>query len=130
LGHGLEPPEARRSSAPLITIPQQVQETLITITEARHGALADIPVVEGINEVVFYLDRATNWHARQRLGESSRGCKVANAIRAYWLLGQIQQADEYKRSEQDLSPDHFRQQLTSYGMTLSHFVSQLEDVWH
>lgn len=122
-------PETRGAITSSIVIPQPLKETLTVIAETRHGSLAAIPVVDGVNEVIFYLDRATHWHLRRRSPESNHASKLANAKRAYWLIQVIQEeADEYRRSIENPTFARFREEMANYGMTLSQFLSQLEEV--
>ena len=127
---GLPQPGSRIEVVPPIRLPDEIVSILTDFAEIRHGSLANVTVVDGINEIVFYLDRATQWHIRRKSQESDHACKLANVMRAYWLLQTIRQAaGEYQAAINQTAFDDFRQDLDSYGMTLPRFLSQLEEVW-
>ncbi|KAK0655083.1 hypothetical protein B0T16DRAFT_486747 [Cercophora newfieldiana] len=110
-----------------ITIPEPLDQVLTGIARLQHGDPSKIPLANGVDEVVFYLDRATQWHSRRESSESSYGCKMANILRAYWLVNAIRATDEYQNATKDTSFTEFQRQLDDYGMTLPRFLSQLEE---
>lgn len=111
-----------------LDIPQPLHDTLVVISTARYGSMAGIPIAQGVEEVIFYLDRATHWHAR---GESRQRCqafKLANILRAYWLLQATRNGEEYRAASNNVSIEEFERSLPRFGMTTRRFFNKLEEV--
>ena len=108
-----------------VMIPRPLHDILNGMTRIRHGALNSAPLADGVDEAIFYLDRATQWHQRRHAAQSSYAVKIANIIRAHWLLEVIQQGDEYKNAVGTIYYREVRRQLDNYGMSLPQFIGQL-----
>ena len=111
-----------------LQVPQQLQEFLEFITTARYGRLGNIPMCQGVDEVVFYLDRATQWHVRRRSVQRGQAFKWANIYRAYWLFQATKAGDEYQEASSTLSVSQLEQDLPRLGMTARRFFDKLEEV--
>lgn len=126
----------------MLDIPQPVSDILVSMAKNRYGSLESIPVVQGVDEIVFHLDRATQWHLRREpsrstLGEnhpkpsrSNHAFKMASILTAYWLLHATKEASEYRMitAHPITSIDEFEKQLVRWGMTTHRFISKLEEV--
>ncbi|KAK0634056.1 hypothetical protein B0T14DRAFT_508302 [Immersiella caudata] len=110
-----------------IIIPQEINQVLTVIARLQYGSISNVPVVGGVDEIIFYMDQATQWHRRRQSSPASDVCKMANTLRAFWLVKAIQAGDEYKRATHNTSFNEFQRQLDDYGMTLSRFLLQLEE---
>ncbi|GAB1312830.1 hypothetical protein MFIFM68171_03040 [Madurella fahalii] len=122
LGQSMPTESTRR-----LDIPKPLHDSLVTISTTRYGSMAALPIVQGVEETIFYLDRATRWHAR---GESRQRCqafKLANILRAYWLLQATKEGDEYQAASDNISIEEFERNLPRFGMTTRRFFSQLEE---
>jgi hypothetical protein len=111
-----------------ITIPQDINQVLTVMGRLQYGSLSSVPVVDSVDEVIFYMDQATQWHHRRQSSPASNVCKMANILRAFWLVKAIQAGEEYERATNDTCFNQFQRQLDEYGMTLPRFLSQLEEV--
>ena len=111
-------------------IPQPVGALLGSIARSRYGSLEGIPVVLGVDETVFHLDRATQWHLRRDACISSHAFRLASIMTAYWLLQAIKAGAEYQSTMASpvISIDEFEEQLVRWGMTTRRFISKLEEV--
>ncbi|KAK4120037.1 hypothetical protein N657DRAFT_636913 [Parathielavia appendiculata] len=117
--------EARRRQ---IEVPQQLQDLLASITLTRYDSLTSIPMIKGVEEAIFYWDRATRWHARRRSVQPCQAFKLANILRAYWLLQATKAGDEYLAATSTVSVERqIGQQFPQLGMTARRFFSNLED---
>ena len=125
-------PELRRKSLPQpIVVPPSVSQTLSVIAMSRYGSLATVPIIDGLNEIVFYLDHATQWHERRKAPAGIRNnhsCKLGYVMWAHWLLRAIQAGDEYQVATTQLANGDPQLRLPYYGMTLPRFFSTLEEV--
>ncbi|EAQ84110.1 predicted protein [Chaetomium globosum CBS 148.51] len=121
-----EPPSTE--PPPRLHVPQPLQEFLEFITTARYGKLTNIPMCQGVDEVVFYLDRATQWHVRRQSAQRGQAFKWANIYRAYWLLQATKASDEYREASSTLSISQLEQDLPRLGMTARRFFDKLEEV--
>ena len=111
-------------------IPPTVQTLLGSIAKSRYGSLDSIPIVLGVDETVFHLDRATQWHLRRDACKSSHAFRLASIMTAYWLLQATKAGTEYQQTTRSpvLSTDGFEEQLAQRGMTKRRFISKLEEV--
>lgn len=109
-------------------VPRPLEEFLELITTARHGGLRNIPMCQGVDEVVFYLDRATRWHVRRQSAQPDQAFKWANIYRAYWLLQATKASGEYQAASSTLSVAQLEQDLPRLGMTARRFFNELEEV--
>jgi hypothetical protein len=115
----VEPPQR-------LYVPEPLGEFLEFITKARYGSLTTIPMGQGVDEAVFYLDRATQWHVR-RQSTRAQAFKWANVFRAYWLLQATRASDEYQAASTTISVAQLEHDLPRLGMTASRFFSKLEE---
>lgn len=111
-----------------LEVPQPVEDLLLTLTTARFESHTNIPVDQGIDEVIFYLDRATQWQARKQTSQQSQASKWANLLTAYWLLRATKASKEYQTAVTTPSVANFEQQFPRLGMTVQRFFSKLEQV--
>ncbi|KAK3389244.1 hypothetical protein B0H63DRAFT_518480 [Podospora didyma] len=118
---------SRERVAAAIVIPDSLDRILTVIAKRRHGSLTNIPLVDGLDEAVFCLDRATQWNIRRQRQESDHIGKAANIMRAYWLLNITKAANEYQTAISHASFGDFGRQLSEYGMSLPLFFAQLEE---
>ncbi len=123
-----EPSEPEILGTRRLDVPQPLEDLLTSIAKTRYGNLAAIPIVRGVDETVYYLDRATQWHLRRQPLEGSHALKMACIMRAYWLLQATKEADEYQAESMNTSYDELDGQLVRWGMTTRRFVSKLEEV--
>lgn len=107
---------------------------LHAITTSRYGHVSNVPIDQGINEIVFYLDRATQWHRRRQSEQSSPRCRASrlyNLFRAYWLLQATKSGEAFQLLSQRTTFDDFRREhLPRLGMTAQTFMRRLEEVWN
>ncbi|KAK4464640.1 hypothetical protein QBC42DRAFT_262958 [Cladorrhinum samala] len=121
-------PEPRRR----IDIPLSIQDMLRAMATSRHGHVANVPIDQGINETVFYLDRATQWHRRRQSEPSSPPCRASrlyNLFRAWWLLEATRSGDAFRALSQRTTTfdDYQQQHLPRLGMTPQTFMRRLEE---
>jgi hypothetical protein len=123
--HGEHPPEEplRR-----IDVPQPLEDILVSMTEAQYGSLAGIPMNQALEEIIFYLDRATQWHERRKSTQPCHASQLANLIKAYWLLQTTKASDEYQAATSNVSMEQFEREFPRLGMTTRRFFSKLEEV--
>jgi hypothetical protein len=67
LASAVTPSPLRRT----IAIPPQLIDRFISTAAERYGPRVRIPFSQGINEAIFYLDRATKWVERRRQSETT-----------------------------------------------------------
>jgi hypothetical protein len=94
----------------------------------RYGSLTNIPMAAGVDEIIFYLDRATKWHVRRQSTQRCHAFKLANLLRAYWLLQATKASDEYQAASTMITVAEFERQFPRLGMTARRFFSKLEEV--
>jgi hypothetical protein len=111
-----------------LEIPLPLEDLFISITAAQYGSPNSIPMAQGVDEIIFYLDRATHWHTRRQSTQSLHAFKYANVLRAYWLLQATKSSDEYQTAITPMSVTIFEEQFPRLGMTARRFFSKLEDV--
>ncbi len=112
-----------------LDIPQPIANLLESTAIARYGSTTSIPMAEGIDEVIFYLDRATLWQTRRGSNaQPSQDSKWASLLRAYWLFQATMASDEYQAAVTTISVAELEQQLPRLGMTARRFFSKLEEV--
>jgi hypothetical protein len=116
----IEPPQR-------LYVPQPVEEFLEFITTAKYGKPINIPMCQGVDEVVFYLDRATQWHVRRQSAPQGQAFKWANIYRAYWLLQTTKASDEYQRVSSTLSVAQLEHDRPRLGMSARRFFKKLEE---
>jgi hypothetical protein len=109
-------------------VPQPVEEFLEFITTAKYGKPINIPMCQGVDEVVFYLDRATQWLVRRQSAPQGQAFKWANIYRAYWLLQTTKASDEYQRVSSTLSVVQLEHDRPRLGMSARRFFGKLEEV--
>jgi hypothetical protein len=95
---------------------------------AKYGKPINIPMCQGVDEVVFYLDRATQWHVRRQSAPQGQAFKWANIYRAYWLLQTTKAGDEYQRVSSTLSVAQLEHDRPRLGMSARRFFKKLEEV--
>jgi len=59
LAEEAEPAPQRRASTATATSPIGVPDELASLLADAHGSLDNTPVADSVDEIVFYLDRAT-----------------------------------------------------------------------
>jgi hypothetical protein len=85
-------------------------------------------MAQGVDEIIFYLDRATQWHVRRQSTQRCHAFKLANLMRAYWLLQATKASDEYQAASARITVAEFERQFPRLGMTARRFFSKLEEV--
>ncbi|KAL2127848.1 hypothetical protein VTI74DRAFT_10087 [Chaetomium olivicolor] len=123
-----QPPPAQTAIRRL-HIPQQLADTLGSTTAPRYCNLTSIPMAQGVDEVIFYLDRATQWPIRMGSTEHDHTFKLANVLRAYWLLQATKASEEYQAATNNISVDQFERYFPRLGMTPRRFFSKLEELF-
>jgi hypothetical protein len=119
---GIRPGEEPERS---LDMPRSIRNYLVAITTSRYGDLRNIPVEQGIDETVFYLDRATQWHRRRGSPDSSPPCRASrlyNIFRAYALL------QATKTATPPVNYDEFERYFPRLGMTVQRFMQKLGEV--
>ncbi|KAH6622697.1 hypothetical protein F5144DRAFT_581216 [Chaetomium tenue] len=121
-----EPPPAETKPPQRLSVPRELEEFLESTMAARCGGPTNIPMCQGVDEVVFYLDRATEWHVRQQSAQPDPAFQWANIYRAYWLLQATKASDEYQAASSTLTVAQLEQDLPRLGMTARRFFTKLE----
>ncbi|KAK0737271.1 hypothetical protein B0T21DRAFT_438690 [Apiosordaria backusii] len=112
----------------VLDIPQPLEDLLVTIAVSRYGSLSRIPLTQGIDETIFYLDRATRWHVRRQAGQPTEhilASQFANMIRAYWTLQATKSCDEYVAVSSRATIDDFETTFPRLGMTVQRYLYKL-----
>lgn len=109
-------------------VPLELEDLFISIAAARYGSPNSIPMAQGVDEIIFYLDRATQWHARRQSTQSLHAFKYANVLRAYWLLQATKSSDDYQEAITTISVAVMERHFPRLGMTARRFFAKLEDV--
>jgi hypothetical protein len=115
-------------SAPGLSVPAPLANLFESITLMRYGSLTNIQMAQGVDEIIFYLDRATKWNVRRQSTQRCHAFKLANLLRAYWLLQATKASDEYQESSARITVAEFERQFPRLGMTARRFFSKLEEV--
>ncbi|KAK3990431.1 hypothetical protein QBC44DRAFT_264691 [Cladorrhinum sp. PSN332] len=105
-----------------LDMPDSIRSYLLATTTSRYGDLGGISVDQGIDETVFYLDRATQWHKRRQSPQASPVCRAArlyNLFRAYSLL------QATKAAVPRATMDDFETYFPRLGMTIQRFLQKL-----
>ncbi|KAK4033070.1 hypothetical protein C8A01DRAFT_50286 [Parachaetomium inaequale] len=110
-----------------LDVPQPLEELLASIATARYGSLTSIPMAQGADKAIFYLDRATQWHARRQSTHRCQPFKWANLFRAYWLLQATMASDEYQAASTTISVAQLERDFPRLGMTARRFFSNLQE---
>src|SRR5437016_4584408 len=76
-----------------LDVPSPVGDILVSIATTMYGSLANIPITQGVDEAIFYLDRATQWHIRRHSTQNRQIFRLANILRAYWILQATKEGD-------------------------------------
>lgn len=114
-----------------LDVPPPIENLLESTAIAKYGSSTRIPMAQGVDEVIFYLDRAKQWHTRRQSsqpGEATRASKWANLLRAYWLLQATKASEDYQAAATTISVAEFERQFPRLGMTVRRFFVKLEDV--
>ncbi len=114
-----------------LDVPQPIENLLESTAMAKYGSSTRIPMAQGVDEVIFYLDRAKKWHSRRQSsqqGEATQASKWANLLRAYWLLQATKASEDYQTAANTISVAEFERQFPRLGMTVRRFFVNLEDV--
>lgn len=126
---------SRALGQPLLTesparldIPAPLENFLESTTLKKYDSLTSIPMARGLDEVIFYLDRATQWHARRQPTQRCHAFKLANLLRAYWLLQATKASDEYQAASSRITVPSPERQSPRLGMTARRFFTKLEEV--
>jgi hypothetical protein len=115
-------------SPPGLDVPQPLEELLMSMATEKYGSLTSIPMAQGADEAIFYLDRATLWHARRQSTHRCQLFKWANLFRAYWLLQATMASDEYQAASNTISVTQLERDFPRLGMTARRFFGKLEEV--
>ncbi|KAK4221988.1 hypothetical protein QBC38DRAFT_402426, partial [Podospora fimiseda] len=105
-----------------LDIPHTIRSYLLAIITSRYGELGAILVDQAIDEIVFYLDRATQSHKRRQATQSSpadRAIRLYNIFRAFSLL------QTTKEAVPRVTVDDFQTYFPRLGMTLQRFLKKL-----
>lgn len=113
---------------PRLDIPQPLRDLFSTIAESRYGALTNITIAEGVDEAIFYLDQATQRDTRRPSAQQCHAFKMANILRAYWILQTTRGGDEYRAASNTVSVEEFERRFPRLGMTTRRFFGRLEEV--
>lgn len=117
-----------------VYVPQPLEEFLEVIATRKYGTPINIPMCQGVDEIVFYLDRATKWHERRQSAQPpqppqrGQAFKWANIYRAYWLFQATKASDDYQTASSTLSVAQLEQDFPRLGMTARRFFNKLEEV--
>ncbi len=114
-----------------LDVPRPIESLLESTVIAKYGSCSRIPMAQGADEVIFYLDRAKKWHSRRQSsqpGEATQASKWANLLRAYWLLQATKASEDYQVAANTISLAEFERQFPRLGMTVRRFFLKLEDV--
>ncbi|KAK4175296.1 hypothetical protein QBC36DRAFT_331747 [Triangularia setosa] len=112
----------------IMDIPQPLEDFLVAMAVSGYGNLSSIPLAQGIDETIFYLDRATRWHVRRQAGqpiEQILASQFANMIRAYWTLQATKSGDEYVAVSSRATIDDFEANFPRLGMTVQRYLHKL-----
>ncbi|KAK3901883.1 hypothetical protein C8A05DRAFT_44566 [Staphylotrichum tortipilum] len=120
-----QPPALEPSRA--LTIPHQLATFLTSIATGRYGRATAIPMADGVQEAIFYLDQATKWHARRQQAQPP-AFRWASLLRASWVLQATKESDEYRASVARMTVEEFERQFPRLGMTTRRFFGKLEVV--
>jgi hypothetical protein len=85
-------------------------------------------MTQALEEILFYLDRATRWHERRKSTQPCHAVQLTNLIRAYWLLQATKAGDEYQAATRTVSMEQFEREFPRLGMTTRRFFSKVEEV--
>ncbi|KAK4196072.1 hypothetical protein QBC40DRAFT_287927 [Triangularia verruculosa] len=119
-----------RTSEPerAMEIPQPLEDLLATIALSRYESLSNITLSQGIDETIFYLDRATRWHLRRQSGQATEqilASQFANMIRAYWTLQATKSGNEYVAASSRPTIENFERDFPRLGMTVQRYLHKL-----
>lgn len=115
----------------VLEIPQPLEDLLVAIAISKHGSLSSMPLAQGIDETIFYLDRATCWHARRRVElptEQILASQIANMIRAYWTLQTTRSGNECMEVSSRATIDDLEAHFPRLGMTVQRYLHKLGEV--
>jgi hypothetical protein len=116
------------SNTDILGIPIEVQDTFTILAQEKHPDLKAVPLADGLNAVVFYLDRTTRNPTRATRSEHRYHASVLSLMKAAWLLDITTDGNEYEEACQYRSSDGLENQLMTWGMTVERFAKKLEDV--
>ncbi|KAL1838770.1 hypothetical protein VTJ49DRAFT_2232 [Mycothermus thermophilus] len=137
-------------SSPRVNIPSSLAGRFESAAVERYES--SIPFCQGIDEAIFYLDRATHWDERRSQSEAeaqrqqlqwqrrpsrqqaagdddgipSIAFRLSRLYHAYWLLQATKRGNEYKAAAQPIIAN-FQRQYPLLGMTAKRFVEKLEE---
>ncbi|KAK4667504.1 hypothetical protein QC763_309860 [Podospora pseudopauciseta] len=112
----------------VLEIPQPLEDLLVAIAISKHGSLSSMPLAQGIDETIFYLDRATCWHARRRVEQPTEQIlvsQIANMIRAYWTLQATRSGNECMEVSSRATIDDLEAHFPRLGMTVQRYLHKL-----
>jgi len=122
----LSEPQRPEPSRALL-VPPELATLLTLIAAGRPGGATAIPMADGIEEAVFYLDRATKWHARRHEVQPP-AFGWANLYRASWVLQATKESGEYRESVARITVEEFERQFPRFGMRVRRLFGKLEMV--
>jgi hypothetical protein len=111
-----------------LDIPEPLEKLFKPIPATRYGSLTSIPISQRVDEVIFYLDRATQWHVRRHSTQRCHAFQLANLLRASWLLQATKASDQYQEVSNRIAIAEFGWQFPLSGMTARQFFGKLEEV--
>jgi hypothetical protein len=120
--------ENNQQSTVPFTLPDEVEEAFSALAQQRYPDLAKLSLTQGLDSVVYYLDRVTKKPLKSIQRESRYLLSVLNLMKACWLLKATKACGEYSTACAYQSKDAFESRMMMWGMTIDKFVQKLEVV--
>jgi hypothetical protein len=120
--------ENNQQSTMSFTLPIEVKGAFSTLAQQRYPDLAKLSLTQGLDSVVYYLDRVTKKPLKSTQRESRYLSSLLNLMKACWLLEATKACDEYSTACAYQSKDAFESRMMTWGMTIDKFVQKLEAV--
>jgi hypothetical protein len=112
----------------VFTLPQEVEEVFCAIGQQRYPDLASLLLAQGLDSVIYYLDRVTKNLLKSTSQENRYISTVLNLMKACWLLKATKECREYSTACAYQSNDAFENRMVNWGMTIDRFVKKIEEV--
>jgi hypothetical protein len=119
--------EDKQGSTVLFTLPDEVEGAFCTLAQQRYPDLAKLSLKQGLDSVVYYLDRVTNNLLKSTQRKSRYHSSILNLMKACWLLNATKACSEYSAACAYQSTDEFEGRMMTWGMTIDRFVQKLEE---
>jgi len=118
---------SQQSTVPF-ALPPEVDEKFSALAQQRYHDLAKLSLTQGLDSVVYCLERIGRKPLKPTQGETRYLSSVLNLMKACWLLQATKESDEYSTACEYQSKDAFESKMMMWGMTVDKFVQKLEDV--